>query len=154
MKSFRRKDGRFIKASDWWVVAPCHTHEDWFTHSEWVAEFWCTLSMLPLAGVGAWCLWLGHWLIGLLALHAAAASAAFHAAPYRRLLRWDRLAALVLMASTLPLFQSTLWAWYAAPLVVGALDAAARHTGRAVHGLHPVWHCAGTLSLWVIVNAQ
>ena len=150
--SFRRKNGRLLKADDWRVVAPCHTHEDWFTHSEWVAEFWCTVSMLPLGAVALYSLYVGEWLGGLLALHATLASAAFHAAPFRRLLRWDQLAAGTLMLWSLTRFQWSLWPWYVAPLAVGVLDAVARRTGRAIRGLHPIWHCAGPISLYVILS--
>lgn len=154
MTSFQRKDGRFVKTDDPRIVPTCNTHEDWFTHTEWIAEFWCTVSMLPLAFAGLWAMHSGLWLGGALSLHATVASAVSHAVPYRRLLQWDIVAARALALWSLTLFRWELWPWFAMPLAVGALDLATRRSGYPIHGLHPFWHCAPAISFCVVLATQ
>ncbi len=154
LKSFIRRDGHIIKLSDQSVVSYCHAHEDWFRHNGWVAEFWCTATMVPLGVVSLWSFFKGELLGGLLSLHATLASAAFHAAPFSALLRWDQLAAGSLMLWCLPRFQWRLLLWYLLPLVAGAADAVSRRViEKPVHGLHPLWHCLGALSFFVILSS-
>ncbi len=151
MATYQRRNGRLLKADDWRLVPPWMTNEDWFVHSEWIAEFWACVSMVPLALLGLWCFARGLWLDGALALHAAIASAVYHAAPFRRLLHWDQCGAGALIVRTLSLFRQSLWPWYAAPLALLVLDTVTRRLGRPVRGLHPVWHTAGPLCYYVIL---
>jgi hypothetical protein len=152
MTGYTRKQGRLLQGNEWWLVPKWMTNEDWFVWSEWIAEFWCCVSMAPLLVVGLW--WLTtHPLGALLAVGASLASALYHAHPSRRLLRLDQLFALGLLVWMATFFRLSLWLEYAVPLALLLTDTIARFRGRPIPHIHPFWHLSGPVAMHLILSS-
>jgi hypothetical protein len=151
-RQYKRRDGYYIKLSDERLVPIQNTHEDWFTVTPYVAEFYSTVSMLPLLITGLW--WFTRYPVhSALAICAALASAASHAYPIKRLLTLDKACAMPLVLSVVPYFQWNLLLYYIVPPVVGAWDAASRKKlCPGLPHLHTIWHLAGTVGFWCILS--
>lgn len=153
MSGFRRQKGRLFHGDEWWLVPPRNTHEDWFTHTEWIAEFWCTVTMLPLA-LAALVHCTRHPVASALALCASVASAVSHAYPSRRMLTVDKTSAVALVLWMAQYLNGDQWFWFALAPLIGLLDVVARRFAWPVPGLHPAWHITAALCVHKILSGQ
>ena len=132
---------------DWMI------NEKRYAVSRTVAEFYCTISMLPLLFVGLY--WSTTFpLGGSLCIAAAFASAIYHAMPYKWLLRLDQLCAALLIIYALASFDSSLWIFYVIPLLLLCIDTSCRYFNLfRIPFIHPIWHLCGALCVHMIISS-
>lgn len=128
--------------------------EEYYQISNYIAEFFCTISNLGLFAVGIY-------FKDFAVLLAASFSAISHAIPLQRLNDLDKIGVLAIFikaAISYKLFMERpeLLAWGAGALVVNVLDTyiSRRHLDRIGPSLHVLWHLSAALALYKIDQAQ
>jgi hypothetical protein len=128
--------------------------EEYYLYSNFIAEFFCTISNLGLFAVGIY-------FEDFAILLAATFSAISHAIPLQRLNELDKLGVLIIFVKALInykifLERPELFAWGAGALAINVLDTfiTPRYLEKIGPSLHVIWHLAAALVLFKIEQAQ
>lgn len=128
--------------------------EDYYRHSKFIAEFFCTISNLGLFAVGIY-------YADFATLIAATFSALSHAVPLQRLNELDKIGVLVIFGKVLANYKlfmerPELLAWGAGALTVNLMDTVItkKYLDKIGPSLHVAWHLAAALALYKIDQAS
>ena len=144
----------FLKTVRKGILAPeWMKNEEWFNVTNHIAEFRCTVSMLPLFITGF--LWIREQpLCGCLCLLAASASSLYHTMPLDFLLRFDQFFATLLILYILfgyPVIEHPhLMLLYGVTFLIMVVDTLSRfwNTRWRIPYIHPLWHVMGAVCVY------
>ncbi|MHB1949201.1 MAG: hypothetical protein ACYCQI_13925 [Gammaproteobacteria bacterium] len=136
------------------ITAQKSKREDYYQYSNFISEYFCTISNLGLFAVG-------YYYSDFATLLAATFSALSHAIPLQRLHDFDLLGVGIIFAKVMANYKIAMerpevLGWGACALTVNVLDmiVTRKHLDKIGPSLHVAWHLAAAFALYQFNKAQ